>query len=251
METAVTRTPSSAVLDVRGFTKRFGKHTAVDGVSLTVRPGTIYGFIGHNGAGKTTLIRSIVGVSDFDAGEIRICGMSVREQPVACKRVTAYVPDNPDVYGFLTGAQYLAYMADLFDVPADVRRERIERYAGQLGIEGRLGELVSSYSHGMRQKLVLVGAFLHDPRLLVLDEPFVGLDPQASHNLKALMRELVAGGAAIFFSSHVLEVVEKLCDEVSIIKGGRIVRSGPTDEVRGDADLEEVFLELLDEGGQA
>ena len=234
------------VLEVSHFTKSYGARAAVDDVSLVVRGGTIFGFIGPNGAGKTTLIRSIVGASTMTSGDIRICGMSVREQPVACKRLMAYVPDNPDVYGFLTGAQYLAHIADVFGVPREQRQRHIERYAQTFRIEGRLDELVSSYSHGMRQKLVLVSAFLHAPRLLVLDEPFVGLDPQASHELKTLMREFTQSGGAIFFSSHVLEVVERLCDEVAIIKEGRIVTSGATEEVCGDDSLEDVFLELAD-----
>lgn len=242
---------SLPVLDVRNYSKAYGSKRVVNDVSLTVNAGQIFGFVGHNGAGKTTLIRSIVGASSFMSGDIRICGLSVRDRPVACKAVTAYVPDNPDIYGFLTGAQYLAYMANMFDVPQDVRAERIARYAGLLQIEDRLGELVSAYSHGMRQKLVLVGAFVHNPRLLVLDEPFVGLDPQASYNLKTLMREHVATGAAIFFSSHVLEVVQKLCDEVAIIRSGSIVKSGPTEQVCGDATLEQVFLELANDATPA
>lgn len=235
------------VLEIRNYSKAYGSKRVVNDVSLTVRAGQIFGFVGHNGAGKTTLIRSIVGASSYTSGDIRICGLSTRERPVDCKAVTAYVPDNPDIYDFLTGAQYLAYMADMFNVPQDVRAERVQRYAGLLQIDDRLGELVSAYSHGMRQKLVLVGAFMHNPRLLVLDEPFVGLDPQASYNLKQLMREHVATGAAIFFSSHVLEVVQKLCDEVAIIRSGSIVKSGPTEQVCGDATLEQVFLELAND----
>ena len=238
---------SEPVLDVCNYSKSYGAKRVVNNVSLTVNAGQIFGFVGHNGAGKTTLIRSIVGASSFTSGDIRICGLSVRDRPVACKAVTAYVSDNPDIYSFLTGAQYLAYMANMFAVPQDVRAERIQRYAGLLQIDDRLGELISAYSHGMRQKLVLVGAFLHNPRLLVLDEPFVGLDPQASYNLKTLMREHVASGAAIFFSSHVLEVVQKLCDEVAIIRAGSIVTCGPTNDVCGDATLEQVFFELAND----
>lgn len=239
---------SIPMLEVRGFSKSYGGRMTVHDLSLTVMPRRIYGFVGPNGAGKTTLIRSIVGAQDFDCGDIRIAGMSVRQHPVECKSITAYVPDNPDVYGFLTGAQYLAYLADLFDVPADLREQRIRRYGDLLGMTDRLAELTSAYSHGMRQKLVLMGALIHEPKLLVLDEPFVGLDPQASYNLKQLMAELTARGSAIFFSSHVLEVVERLCDEVAIIRDGAIVRSGPTAEVCGDAGLEEVFLGLAQEG---
>lgn len=233
------------VLSVRDATKLFGAKRAVDAVSLDVLPGDIFGFVGHNGAGKTTLIRAIVGVSRLDAGDVRIAGTSMRGDPLACKRLTAYVPDNPDVYDFLTGIQYLNYMADIFRVPGDVRRARMEAYADRLGITPALGDLISSYSHGMRQKLVLVGAFLHEPKLLVLDEPFVGLDPEASHEVKEMLRELAGRGSAVFFSSHVLEVVEKLCTKVAIIKQGRIQACGPVADVVGDASLEDVFLGML------
>lgn len=236
-----TRTP---VLSIEHFTKTFGSKRAVDDASLTVMPGDIYGFVGHNGAGKTTLIRSVVGVAGFDGGTIRIDGTSIAADPLAVKRITAYVPDNPDVYDFLTGIQYLDYIADIFEVPAAVRRERIERYAGKLSLAPALGDLISSYSHGMKQKVVLIGALLHEPKLLVLDEPFVGLDPEASYILKGLMRELTERGSAIFFSSHVLEVVEKLCNKVAIIKAGKLIADGPTEEVVGDSGLEAVFLGL-------
>ena len=242
-----TRQPSSPILSIEGYSKSYGKKRAVDNVSLSVLPGSIFGFVGHNGAGKTTLIRSIVGALAFDEGDIKVCGQSIRTDPVACKQVSAYVPDNPDVYGFLTGRQYLDYVADLFRVGPDERAQRIERYARRLGMEGRLGEMASAYSHGMRQKLVLMGAFLHEPRLLVLDEPFVGLDPEAAYELRAMMHELTARGGAIFLSSHVLDAVEKLCDTVAIIRQGSIVRVGTTDEVRGDESLEQVFLELARE----
>ena len=242
-----TRQPSSPILSIEGYSKSYGKKRAVDNVSLSVLPGSIFGFVGHNGAGKTTLIRSIVGALAFDEGDIKVCGQSVRTDPVACKQMSAYVPDNPDVYGFLTGMQYLDYVADLFRVGPDERVRRIERYARRLGMEDRLGEMASAYSHGMRQKLVLMGAFLHEPRLLVLDEPFVGLDPEAAYELRAMMHELTARGGAIFLSSHVLDAVEKLCDTVAIIRQGSIVRVGTTDEVRGDESLEQVFLELARE----
>ena len=232
------------VLSVEHFTKTFGSKRAVDDVSLSVMPGDIYGFIGHNGAGKTTLIRSIVGVAGFDGGVILIDGMSVAKDPIAVKKITAYVPDNPDVYDFLTGIQYLDYIADIFEVPRAVSRERVERYADMLSLTPALGDLISSYSHGMKQKVVLIGALLHEPKLLVLDEPFVGLDPEASYILKGLMRELTDQGSAIFFSSHVLEVVEKLCNKVAIIKAGRLIADGLTEEVVGDAGLEAVFLGL-------
>lgn len=232
------------VLAVSHFIKTFGEKRAVDDVSLTVMPGDIYGFVGHNGAGKTTLIRSVVGVAGFDGGTISIEGMSVVDQPIAVKRITAYVPDNPDVYDFLTGIQYLDYIADIFEVPAAVRRERIERYADKLSLTSALGDLISSYSHGMKQKVVLIGALLHEPKLLVLDEPFVGLDPEASYTLKGLMRELTERGSAIFFSSHVLEVVEKLCNKVAIIKAGKLIADGSTEQIVGDKSLEDVFLGL-------
>lgn len=237
----------SPVLSVNKVVKTFGDKRAVDGVSLDVMPGDIFGFVGHNGAGKTTLIRAIVGVGGFDSGDIRIAGQSVRTDALACKRVTAYVPDNPDVYEFLTGIQYLDYIADIFEVPADLRRARIEAFADRLGLTSALGDLISSYSHGMRQKLVLIGALVHEPVLLVLDEPFVGLDPEASFHVKEMLRELADRGSAVFFSSHVLEVVEKLCDKVAIIKQGKLRACGPTAEVVGDDSLEDVFLDMIEQ----
>lgn len=234
------------VLAVKDVVKTFGAKRAVDGVSLDVMPGDIFGFVGHNGAGKTTLIRSIVGVTGFDEGDIRIAGQSVRTDALACKRVTAYVPDNPDIYEFLTGIQYLDYISDIFEVPADVREARIQQYADRLSLTSALGDLVSSYSHGMRQKLVLIGALVHEPTLLVLDEPFVGLDPEASFHVKEMLRELSERGAAVFFSSHVLEVVEKLCNKVAIIKQGTLRAYGPTADVVGDESLEDVFLDMID-----
>lgn len=235
------------VLEVRHFRKSYRGKVAVRDLSLSVAPGEICGFIGHNGAGKTTLIRSVVGAQPPTSGEVRVCGIDVWREPVAAKRRMAYVPDNPDVYDFLTGAQYLDLIADVFGVGAEERRRRAGELAGRLELSDALGEPVSAYSHGMRQKLVLVGALLHDPALLVLDEPFVGLDPSASHELKAILRERAAAGGAVFFSSHVLEVVEKLCDTVAVIRRGELVASGPTDEVRGSESLEDVFLELVDE----
>lgn len=233
------------ILSVKDVSRSFGEKRALDNVSLEVPAGCIFGFVGPNGAGKTTLIRSVVGVAKPDSGEIRIAGRSVVEEPIECKRVTAYVPDNPDVYDFLTGTQYLNYIADIFEVPVPIRNERIEAYADRLGLLGDLDELISAYSHGMRQKLVLIGAFIHEPLLLVLDEPFVGLDPEASFNVKEMLRELAERGSAIFFSSHVLEVVEKLCDQVAIIKGGRLQAKGPTAQVIGDDSLEDVFLDMV------
>lgn len=237
---------AAPVLSVKQVVKTFGEKRAVNGVSVEVMPGDIFGFVGHNGAGKTTLIRAIVGVAGFDEGDIRVVGQSVRTDALACKRVCAYVPDNPDVYEFLTGIQYLNYISDVFEVPADTRRERIRAHADRLGLTSALGDLVSSYSHGMRQKLVLIGALVHDPALLVLDEPFVGLDPEASFHVKEMLRELAGRGSAVFFSSHVLEVVEKLCNKVAIIKQGELRACGPTSEVVGDKSLEDVFLDMIE-----
>lgn len=235
---------ADVILDVRNYQKRYGKKVAVRDLSLTVEAGDIYGFIGHNGAGKTTLIRSIVGAQPIDAGSIRVAGHDVATDPVAAKRVLAYVPDNPDVYEFMTGVAYLNYLADLFQVDAPTRRARIAGLTERLGLTEALGDPVATYSHGMRQKLVLIGALLHEPRLLVLDEPFVGLDPVASHELKQLLHELAERGGAVFFSSHVLEVVERLCNKVAIIREGELLAAGPTDEVRGNASLEDVFLSM-------
>ncbi|MEG2478214.1 ABC transporter ATP-binding protein [Gordonibacter sp.] len=243
--------PTSPVLAVEGVVKTFGSKRAVNEVSLEVMPGDIFGFVGHNGAGKTTLIRSIVGVSSYDAGDIRIMGRSVRTDPLSCKRAVAYVPDNPDIYEFLTGIQYLNYIADIFEVPAAMRRQRIRAYADRFALTEALGDLVSSYSHGMRQKLALIGALMHEPKLLVLDEPFVGLDPEASFNMKEMLRELAERGSAVFFSSHVLEVVEKLCNKVAIIKQGALRACGPTAEVVGDESLEDVFLDMLEQDARA
>ena len=229
------------VLEVRHFRKSYRDKVAVRDLSLSVAPGEICGFIGHNGAGKTTLIRSVVGAQPPTSGEVRVCGIDVWHEPVAAKRRMAYVPDNPDVYDFLTGVQYLDLIADVFGVGEEDRRRRAGELAGRLELSDALGEPVSAYSHGMRQKLVLVGALLHDPALLVLDEP------SAAHELKAVLRERAEAGGAVFFSSHVLEVVEKLCDTVAVIRRGELVASGPTDEVRGSESLEDVFLELVDE----
>lgn len=245
--TTAQRSTKTPILVVDHFSKTYGKKKVVNNISLSLDSGSIYGFVGPNGAGKTTLIRSIVGALAFEEGDIRICGQSVRTDPVACKRETAYVPDNPDVYGFLTGTQYLNYVADLFEVDSNKRTQRISAYAKRLGIEDRLGEIVSAYSHGMKQKLVLIGAFLHEPQLLVLDEPFVGLDPEAAYELRSMMNEIASNGSAIFMSSHVLDTVEKLCDKVAIIQHGKIVREGSIDEIRGDETLEQVFLEIARE----
>ncbi len=247
MERSVLTTPThEPVLLVDRFAKRYGDKTAVRDLSLTVEPGDIFGFIGHNGAGKTTLIRSIVGAQAGSAGSIRICGHDIARDPLAAKRALAYVPDNPDVYEFMTGTQYLAFLADIYQVPDKARTSRIAAYADRLELTDALGDPVGTYSHGMRQKLVLIGALMHEPRLLVLDEPFVGLDPVASHELKQMLHELAARGGAVFFSSHVLEVVEKLCNKVAIIRAGEMLACGTTDQVRGDSSLEDVFLELVE-----
>ena len=235
------------MLNIQGLTKRYGEKTAVDDLSLHIAPGTICGFIGHNGAGKTTTLRSVVGILDFDEGNICIDGVSIKADPLACKRVLAYIPDNPDLYEFMTGIKYLNFIADIFGVSPEVRRERIEKYAALFELTGDLAQPISAYSHGMKQKLAIISAWVHSPRLIVMDEPFVGLDPKAAHILKGMMRELCDDGGAIFFSTHVLEVAEKLCDQVAIIKGGRLIRSGTMAEVKGDDSLEEVFLELEDE----
>ena len=237
---------SLPVLSVEHFQKRYGDTVAVRDLSLSVEAGDIYGFIGHNGAGKTTLIRSIVGAQAIDGGRIRICGHDVVRKPLQAKSALAYVPDNPDIYEFLTGIQYLNYLSDIFEVPADVRERRIRAYADRLSLTSALGDLISSYSHGMRQKLVLIGALVHQPTLLVLDEPFVGLDPEASFHVKEMLRELADGGSAVFFSSHVLEVVEKLCNKVAIIKQGTLRACGSTADVVGDESLEDVFLDMID-----
>ena len=232
------------MLNIKHLTKTYGSKKAVDDLSLHIAPGEIYGFIGHNGAGKTTTLKSCVGILQFDAGEILVNGTSVRKDPLTCKKLIAYIPDNPDMYEFMTGIKYLNFIADIFGVGKSERAERIEKYAGLFELTGDLAQPVASYSHGMKQKLAIISAWLHSPKLIIMDEPFVGLDPKASHLLKGMMREVCDQGGAIFFSTHVLEVAEKLCDKVAIIKGGRLIRSGTMDEVRGDDSLEEVFLEL-------
>ena len=232
------------VLSIERLTKTYGEKKAVDDLSLSIKAGEIYGFIGHNGAGKTTTLKSVVGILAFDAGEIKVNGISVRENPLAVKREIAYIPDNPELYGYMTGIKYLNFIADVFRVPADVREERIRKYADAFGLTADLAQAISSYSHGMKQKLAVISAWIHEPKLIVMDEPFVGLDPKAAHTLKEMMRELCDEGGAIFFSTHVLEVAEKLCDKVAIIKSGKLIRSGTMEEVKGDESLESVFLEL-------
>ena len=232
------------MLSIQHLTKTYGEKKAVDDLSLHIRPGEIYGFIGHNGAGKTTTLRSVAGIQQFDKGEILIAGHSVRTEPLECKRVLAYIPDNPDLYDFMSGIKYLNFIADVFGVGADERAERIRRWAGEFELTDDLAQPIAAYSHGMKQKLAIISAWLHEPKLILMDEPFVGLDPKAAHILKGMMREHCDAGGAIFFSTHVLEVAEKLCDKVAIIRRGKLVRSGTMEEVRGDDSLEEVFLEL-------
>ncbi|MDD5949834.1 MAG: ABC transporter ATP-binding protein [Lachnospiraceae bacterium] len=236
------------MLEIKDFTKIYkGGKCAVDHINLTVEKGDIYGFIGHNGAGKSTTIRSIVGVLDFTQGDILIDGQSVKTNPLACKQVTAYIPDNPDIYEHLTGIQYLNFIADIFEISTALREERIQKYADLFGITENLGDLISSYSHGMKQKLVIISALIHSPKLLVMDEPFVGLDPKAALDLKNTMREICKEGGSIFFSTHVLEVAQTLCNKIAIIKKGRIVASGNTQELLQNQSLEEVFMEVVED----
>lgn len=232
------------MLKIENLTKAYGDKKAVDDLSLHIKSGEIYGFIGHNGAGKTTTLKSVAGILRFDSGEIYIYGRSVKTEPIPCKSVTAYIPDNPDLYEFMSGIKYLNFIADIFKVTADERREKINKYAEMFELTKDLAEPIVSYSHGMKQKLAIISAWLHSPKLVIMDEPFVGLDPKAAHFLKGMMRELCDNGGAIFFSTHVLEVAEKLCDKVAIIKDGRLIRSGTMEEVKGDDSLEQVFLEL-------
>lgn len=232
------------MLRIEHLTKTYGEKKAVDDLSLHILPGEIYGFIGHNGAGKTTTIKACCGILQFDGGEVFIDGSSIKEDPLACKQKLAYIPDNPDLYEFMTGTQFLNFVADIFGVGTEERRQRIHQYAQAFELTQDLGQPISSYSHGMKQKLAIISALIHQPRLIIMDEPFVGLDPKASHLLKEIMRDLCRSGASIFFSTHVLEVAEKLCDKVAIIKGGRLIRSGTMEEVKGDTTLENVFLEL-------
>lgn len=232
------------MLNIEHLTKTYGEKKAVDDLSLHIAPGEIYGFIGHNGAGKTTTIKACCGILQYDSGEVYIDGVSVKENPIAAKAKIAYIPDNPDLYEFMTGIQFLNFIGDVFGVSAEDRQARIRKYADLFELTNDLAQPISAYSHGMKQKLAVISALLHEPKLLIMDEPFVGLDPKASHILKELMRELCKNGGAIFFSTHVLEVAEKLCDKVAIIKGGKLIKSGTMDEVKGDASLENVFLEL-------
>ena len=232
------------MLKINHLTKTYGEKKAVDDLNIHINPGEIYGFIGHNGAGKTTTLKSVVGILQFDQGEILIDGKSIQTDPLACKREIAYIPDNPDLYDYMTGIKYLNFIADVFGVSAQDRQTRIRKYADLFELTEDLAQPIAAYSHGMKQKLAIIAAWLHQPKLIIMDEPFVGLDPKASHLLKEMMREVCDAGGAIFFSTHVLEVAEKLCDKVAIIKGGKLIRSGTMEEVKGDDSLEAVFLEL-------
>ena len=236
------------MLKIENLTKKYGDKRATDALTLHILPGEICGFIGHNGAGKTTTIKAAVGLIDFDEGEIFIDGISVRENPMECKRRIAYIPDNPDLYDFLTGIKYLDFVADVFGVGSE-RNEKIAKLADAFGLTADLASPIGTYSHGMKQKLAIIAAYIHSPKLIIMDEPFVGLDPKASHTLKEMMREHCSGGGAIFFSTHVLDVAEKLCDKVAIIRNGKLVVSGNMEEVKGDTSLESVFLELEDKNG--
>lgn len=232
------------MLEIKHLTKTFGEKKAVDDLSIEIKSGEIYGFIGHNGAGKTTTLKSVCGIQSFDSGEITLDGVSVTADPLTFKKQIAYIPDNPDLYDFMTGIRYLNFIADIFGVGEKERRERIEKYADIFGLTADLAQPVGAYSHGMKQKLALISAWIHEPRMIIMDEPFVGLDPVASHKLKEMMREVCDAGGAIFFSTHVLDVAEKLCDKVAIIKEGKLIKSGTMEEVKGDASLEAAFLEL-------
>jgi len=232
------------MLKIENLTKVYGEKKAVDNLSLEINSGEIYGFFGHNGAGKTTTLKSIVGILKFEEGKISVDGMDVSSYPIETKKRIAYIPDNPDLYEYMTAIQYLNFICDIFEVPVEVREERIKKYGDVFEITGDLGQQINSFSHGMKQKLAIIGAWIHEPKLIIMDEPFVGLDPKASFSLKEMMREACDNGSAIFFSTHVLDVAEKLCDKVAIIKGGKLIKAGTMDEVKGDDSLESVFLEL-------
>lgn len=235
------------MLKIENLTKTYGQKKAVDDLSLEIENGHIYGFIGHNGAGKTTTLKAIAGIMGFDQGNIYIDGKSIKDDPLGCKKIMAYIPDNPDLYEYLTGIKYLNFIGDVYGVSQSDRVARIKKYGDMFELSDSLGEPISAYSHGMKQKLAVISALIHDPKLIIMDEPFVGLDPKASHLLKGLMRDLCDRGGAIFFSTHVLEVAEKLCDKIAIIKAGKLVVSGNTQDVIGDDSLEDVFLELEDD----
>ena len=235
------------MVEIKGLCKSYDNKRVVDNLDLTINDGEIYGFIGHNGAGKTTTIKCLIGILSFDKGEILIDGLSIKDKPIECKRKIAYIPDNPDLYNYMSGIDYLNFIGDVFNVANEERVKRIDKYAGIFELTDSLANPISSYSHGMRQKLAIIAAWLHEPDLIVMDEPFVGLDPKASHDLKLMMRDFCNQGGSIFFSTHVLEVAEKLCDKVAIIKQGQLIKSGTMEEVKGDSSLESVFLELEDD----
>ncbi len=235
------------MVEIKGLCKSYDNKRVVDNLDLTINGGEIYGFIGHNGAGKTTTIKCLIGILSFEKGEILIDGLSIRDKPIECKCKIAYIPDNPDLYNYMSGIDYLNFIGDVFNVANEERVKRIDKYAGIFELTDSLANPISSYSHGMRQKLAIIAAWLHEPDLIVMDEPFVGLDPKASHDLKMMMREFCDNGGSIFFSTHVLEVAEKLCDKVAIIKQGQLIKSGTMEEVKGDSSLESVFLELEDD----
>ena len=235
------------MLNISHLTKTYGEKTAVDDLSLEINSGEIYGFIGHNGAGKTTTIKAVVGILGFENGEITIDGQSIKTDPIGCKKKLAFIPDNPDLFDYMSGIKYLNFIADVFGVSPEDRQERIKKYADAFELTEDLAQPINAYSHGMKQKLAIISAWIHQPKLIIMDEPFVGLDPKAAHTLKGMMRELCDNGGAIFFSTHVLEVAEKLCDKVAIIKNGKLIKSGTMDEVKGDTSLENVFLELEEE----
>ncbi len=232
------------MLKIDHLTKRYSEKIAVNDLSIHILPGEIYGFIGHNGAGKTTTLKAVVGILKYDEGDVTVCGCSLKDDPLGCKKQIAYIPDNPDLYEYMTGMKYLNFIADIFDVSADKRRARIEKYGDLFELTDSLDQPIATYSHGMKQKLAIIAAWLHEPKLIIMDEPFVGLDPKASFLLKEMMYEFCRSGGAIFFSTHVLEVAEKLCDKIAIIKNGKLIRSGSMEDIRGDDSLEEVFLEL-------
>lgn len=232
------------MLTITNLTKKYGEKKAVDDLSLHIEAGEVYGFIGHNGAGKTTTLKSIVGIQDFDEGEILISRTSIKTDPISCKKKIAYIPDNPELYEFMSGIKYLNFIGDIFGVEPDIRSERIHRYAELFQLTSDLAQPISAYSHGMKQKLAIISAWIHEPQLIIMDEPFVGLDPRAAHTLKEMMRQKCDDGGAIFFSTHVLDVAEKLCDKIAIIKEGRLIKAGTMEEVKGDESLENVFLEL-------
>ena len=234
------------MLRIENLTKSYNDKKAVDGLTLHIRAGELYGFIGHNGAGKTTTLKACCGILNFEEGEIFVDGESVEKDPLACEKKVAYIPDNPELYGFMKGIQYLHFVGDIYEVPTDVRQARIRKYADAFELTEALAQPISTYSHGMKQKLAVISALLHEPKLVIMDEPFVGLDPKAAHTLKELMREICDRGGAIFFSTHVLEVAEKLCDKIAIIKNGKLIKAGTMDEVKGDTSLENTFLELVE-----